>query len=160
MRKLVLAASLLGAGFAALGAVPSAALAQDEIQTIMPEDPDALAFQTAVGYSEAVIVDGMVYLSGVVAGPAEGETTMTPGFTRAFEHIGKVLERSGSSWDDVVTFDTFHTDLTGQLNEFVEVKNRYIKAPFPAWTALGVSSLYEPTAWVEIKIMARVSAED
>ncbi|WP_114521656.1 Rid family hydrolase [Altererythrobacter sp. ZODW24] len=138
----------------------SPALAQDEIQTIMPENPDALAFQTAVGYSEAVIVDGMVYLSGVVAGPAPGETTMTPGFTRAFEQIGKTLERSGSSWGDVVTFDTFHTDLAGQINEFVEVKNRYIKAPFPAWTALEVSGLYEPTAWVEIKIMARVSAAD
>ncbi len=132
------------------------ASAQEPKQTIMPEDPDALAFQEAVGYSEAVIVDGMVYLSGVVAGPAEGETSMAPGFTRAFDHIGTILARAGAGWDDVVTFDTYHTDLAGQLDEFVEVKNRYIKAPFPAWTAIGITSLYEPTGLVEIKITARV----
>ncbi len=54
-----------------------------------------------------------------------------------------------------MSFDTYHTDLAGQIDEFFVVKNRYIKAPFPAWTALGVSSLYEPNGLVEIKIMAR-----
>ena len=125
-------------------------------QTIMPENPEALAFQNVVGYSDAVIVDGMIYLSGVVATPMEGEDSMTPAFNRAFEQLGATLARAGADWGDVVSFDTFHTDLPGQLNEFVVVKNRYIKAPFPAWTALGVASLYEPEGLVEIKIMARV----
>jgi enamine deaminase RidA (YjgF/YER057c/UK114 family) len=141
----------LGSGLTAVSAA-----AQEAKQTIMPEDAEALAFQEAVGYSDAVISGGMIYLSGVVAVPVEGEETMAPAFTRAFEALGKTLERAGASWDDVVVFDTFHTDLAGQLNEFVEVKNRYVKAPFPAWTAIGVTSLYEPEALVEIKITARV----
>jgi enamine deaminase RidA (YjgF/YER057c/UK114 family) len=39
------------------------------------------------------------------------------------------------------------------------VKNRYVTAPFPAWTAIGVSRLYEPTAVVEIKVVARRRAK-
>lgn len=140
------ALAMLGAGSAA---------AHEPKQTIMPEDAEALAFQEAVGYSDAVIANGMIYLSGVVAVPREGEDGMAPAFTRAFEALGNTLKRAGASWDGVVAFDTYHTDLAGQLDTFVTVKNRYIKAPFPAWTALGVSSLYEPEGLVEIKITAR-----
>lgn len=153
LKHCVLAAAL---AMLAAGTAQAQDAAKPAKQAIMPEDPEALAFQNAVGYSDAVIANGMIYLSGVVAVPAEGEEGMAPAFTRAFEALGKTLHRAGAGWDDVVAFDTYHTDLAGQLNEFVEVKNRYIKAPFPAWTALGVSSLYEPEALVEIKITARV----
>lgn len=138
---------------AGLGAASAAA--HEPKQTIMPENVRQLAFQEAVGYSDAVIANGMIYLSGVVAVPREGEDSMAPAFTRAFEALGHTLKRAGASWDDVVSFDTYHTDLAGQIDEFVVVKNRYIKAPFPAWTALGISSLYEPKGLVEIKIIAR-----
>ena len=40
-----------------------------------------------------------------------------------------------------------------QLDDLVTVKNRYIKAPFPAWTAVGVTELYEPTAVTEIRLV-------
>ncbi len=129
---------------------------QAAFETVMPENPDALAFQEAVGYSDAVVVGDLVILAGVVAVPEEGDENMQPAFTRAFEHIGATLERAGVGWDDVVELETFHAGPMGpQLDEFVEVKNRYISAPFPAWTAVGVTELYEPTALVEIKVTAR-----
>ena len=109
-----------------------AALAQDGRQTIMPEDPDALAFQQAVGYSDAVVAGDLVILSGVVAGPADGDEGMAPGFARAFDRIALTLQRAGVGWDDVVEIQTFHTDLPAQIETFAEVKNRYVKAPFPA----------------------------
>ena len=147
-------------GLAALAlAAATPAYAQPAFGTLMPENAEARAFQESVGYSEAVIVGDMVYLSGVVAGPAPGEESLEPGFTRAFDHIGEILARAGASWDDVVLFDTFHTDLAGQIDAFVRVKNRYVTAPFPAWTALEISALYEPTAVVEIKVAARRRAQ-
>ncbi|WP_198301998.1 RidA family protein [Croceicoccus marinus] len=133
---------------------PQAASAQDAKQTIMPEDPDALAFQQAVGYSDAVVAGDLVILSGVVAGPADGDEGMEPGFARAFDRIARTLERAGVGWDDVVEIQTFHTDLPAQIDTFAEVKNRYVKAPFPAWTAIGITALYEPSALVEIKVTA------
>lgn len=129
--------------------------AKDASNVIMPEDAESLAFQQSVGFADAVIAGDTVYLSGVVAAPAAGEKGLKPAYERAFARIGVTLKRAGVSWDDVVDLTTFHTNLAGQINEFVEVKNRYIKAPFPAWTAIGITALYEPTAVTEIKIVLR-----
>jgi enamine deaminase RidA (YjgF/YER057c/UK114 family) len=129
--------------------------AKDAASVIMPEDAESLAFQKSVGFADAVIAGDTIYLSGVVAAPAAGETSLKPAYERAFARIGATLKRAGVSWDDVVDLTTFHTNLAGQINEFVEVKNRYIKAPFPAWTAIGITALYEPTAVTEIKIVLR-----
>lgn len=150
---LKLAGAFTLATFAATGA--GAQEAQPK-QVLMPEDADARAFQEAVGYSTAVIHGDTIYLSGVVAGPMEGEEGMEPAFTRAFEYLTRTLERLGATWDDVLVFDTFHQGPMGpQLDALVPVKNRYITAPFPAWTAVGVTELYEPTALVEIRLTVR-----
>lgn len=125
-------------------------------ETLMPENAESRAFQQAVGYSEAVIHGDTIYLSGVIAGPLEGEESMEPAFTRVFEQLTRTLERLGATWDDVLVFDTFHQGPMGpQLDALVPVKNRYIKAPFPTWTAVGVTELYEPTAYAEIRLIVR-----
>jgi enamine deaminase RidA (YjgF/YER057c/UK114 family) len=38
------------------------------------------------------------------------------------------------------------------------VKNRYIRAPFPAWTAIGVSRLIPDKGLTEIKMVAKLPA--
>lgn len=78
-----------------------------------------------------------------------------PAFERVFVRIAEVLVRAGVGWDDVVDMTTFHTDLPAQIDAFVAVKNRHVKGPPPAWTAIGISRLYEPTAIVEVKVVAR-----
>lgn len=149
MKHLLTAAALL-----AFATTPS--LAHEAKETLMPEDPEALAFQDAVGFSDAVIHGDTIFMSGVVAVPQEGDVGMEPAFTRAFERLGHTLERLGASWEDVIVFETFHTgSIAAQVEAFVEVKNRYIKAPFPAWTAIGVTELYETGALVEIKLTVR-----
>jgi len=137
---------------AGLVAAPTAAREADKV--LMSEQPQGRAFQESVGYAEAVIAGDTIYLSGVVAGLAKGETDLAPGYDRAFKSIAATLARAGASWDDVVDITTFHTDLAAHTDGFVAVKNNYVKAPFPAWTAIGVSRLYEPTAVVEIKVVA------
>ena len=131
------------------------AAAREASDVIMPADPEARAFQEAVGFADAVVAGDTIYLSGVVAAPREGEAGLEPAFERVFVRIADVLARAGASWDDVVDITTFHTDLPGQIDAFAAVKNRHVKAPFPAWTAIGISKLYEPTAIVEVKVIAR-----
>lgn len=111
--------------------------AREAATVIMPENKDALEFQNQVGFADAVVTGDTIYLSGVVAAPAPGETSLVPAFDRAFARIGATLKRAGAISDDVVDITTYHTDLAKQINEFAEVKNRYVKAPFPAWTAMG-----------------------
>lgn len=121
---------------------------------LMPTDPAARAQQAQYGYADAVIIGDTLYLSGVVAAPRPGETGLEPAYERAFARIAATLARAGASWADVVDMTTFHTDLAGQVEACAAVKNRYVKAPFPAWTAIGISTLFEPTAVTEIKVVA------
>jgi len=138
---------------AALPAAPAAA--REAGNVIMPADPAARAFQEEVGFADAVIAGDTIYLSGVVAAPRAGEAGLEPAFERVFVRIADVLARAGASWDDVVDMTSFHTDLPDQIDAFVAVKNRHVKGPPPAWTAIGISRLYEPTAIVEVKVIAR-----
>jgi len=133
--------------------------AKDAKNVIMPEDAENLAFQSAVGYADAVIAGDKVYLSGVIVTPQPGESDLKPAFTRAFDRIGRTLERAGVGWDDVVDLTSYHTDLQGSINQMVEVKSRYVKAPFPTWTAIGISTLYEADGVVEIKVVAQLQGE-
>ena len=149
-------ATIRRAAFIAALAAAAPGLHAEPKQAIMPENPEARAFQEAVGFSDAVIHGDTIYLSGVVAAPQEGETSLVPAYERAFARLDATLKRLGASWDDVLVFDTFHAGtMSTQLDDLVTVKNRYIKAPFPAWTAVGVTELYEPTAVTEIKLTAR-----
>ena len=133
--------------------------AATEKQTIMPEDEGARAFMEQFGFSEAVIHGDTVYLSGVILGPPRDGETMEEAFERGFQYIGTVLERSGSSWDDVIDITTYHVDIDDSMPALAAVKNRYVKGPFPAWTAIDIDRLYAPDGLVEIKITARVTPE-
>jgi enamine deaminase RidA (YjgF/YER057c/UK114 family) len=144
--------------FAALLALPAAAQAgtRQQATVLLSEDPGERKFQQDWGYADAVIVGDTVYLSGVVAGLRDGETDLKLAYDRAFARIGKVLERSGAGWDDVVDITSFHTDLTTQMPAIVAVKKKYMRDPPPAWTAIGVSRLIPNSGITEIKIVAKL----
>lgn len=134
----------------------AAAHAGEPKQTLMPESAEGRAFQEMAGFSDAVVHGDTIHLSGVVAGPAPGEDSLTPGYERAFARLDAIIRRLGATWDDVLVFDTFHKGpVAAQVEALLPVKNRYIKAPFPTWTAVGVSDLYSPGAVTEIKLTLR-----
>jgi enamine deaminase RidA (YjgF/YER057c/UK114 family) len=143
---------------AALLLVPAAANAgaRQEATVLLSENPGERKFQEEWGYADAVIAGDTVYLSGVVAGPRPGESDLKLAYERAFAEMGATLKRSGASWDDVVDITSFHTDLTTQMPAIVAVKHKYMKAPPPAWTAIGVTRLIPDTGITEIKMVARL----
>jgi hypothetical protein len=49
---------------------------------------------------------------------------------------------------------TFHVGLQQHLGAFMAVKDRYLPAPFPAWTAIGVSELAFPGGLAELRVTA------
>ena len=137
-------------------ATPALAGARAEATVVMPTDPQALKIWQDWGFADAIVAGDTVYLSGVVVGLREGETDLAAAYTRAFDRIGVTLQRAGVSWDDVVDITSYHTDLTTQMPAIVAVKNRYVKAPFPAWTAIGVSRLIPDRGLTEIKLVAKL----
>jgi len=150
MKIFTLFAPLLLISFAHAGA-------RQDSKVVMDSDPEEAKFQAEWGYASAIRVGDTIYLSGVVAGVRKGETDLTLGYDRAFQRIGETLKSAGASWDDVIDITTFHTDLTTQMPAIVAVKNRYIKAPFPTWTAIHIARLIPANGITEIKIVAKVS---
>lgn len=141
---------------AAVAASPQQPGARLQANVIMPENANQRRVQEQIGWADAVVSNGIVYVSGVPAFLRPGETEQEVAFVRTFEAIGKTLERAGVSWNDVVELRTYHTDPIAQIETFAKVKHRYMKAPHPAWSAIGTPALLQPGALAEIAVIAHV----
>jgi hypothetical protein len=73
----------------------------------------------------------------------------------AFEQVRAVLAEAGLDFSDVVELTTFHVGLE-HLRVFGAVKDRHLAAPYPAWTAIGVSALAFPGGLAEVKVTAQL----
>lgn len=103
--------------------------------------PDAPA---AIGtYSQAVKVGNTVYLSGQI-GLDPVKMDMVDGIdaqiARVFDNLKAVAEAAGGSLDDAVKLNVYLTDL-GNFVKVNEAMARYLKQPYPARAAVGVSAL-------------------
>ncbi|WP_205479565.1 Rid family hydrolase [Sphingomonas arenae] len=133
---------------------PALAGERQRANVLMSQDPGTLRYQEEWGYADAVVSGDTIYLSGVVVGVREGGDPEVA-FIRAFERIGEILKRAGASWDDAVEMTSYHTDLQTQMPVMIRVKNRFVKPPAIAWTAVEVSRLIPDRGITEIKVVAK-----
>jgi enamine deaminase RidA (YjgF/YER057c/UK114 family) len=118
--------------------------------------PDGMkATYDSFHFAPAVRHGDRLYCSGQVGTGPDGRLPSDPEaqFVNAFESVKSVLEAAGASLDDVVEMTTFHVGFGTQIASFMQVKDRYMREPYPAWTAVGVSEL-AMGALVEIKVIA------
>ncbi|QPQ56119.1 hypothetical protein IC614_06020 [Allosphingosinicella flava] len=154
MTKTILAIVTSGAALMA----SSAGLAQTRTDqtALMSTNPGMRQFQDQYGFSDAVIAGDMIFVSGIVAGTRAGDIEAS--YDNAYRVIGRILERAGASHDDIVDITSFHTDITTQIDALSKVQKKYLKAPYPAWTAIDVDRLLPDDGLTEIKIVARKPA--
>lgn len=130
-------------------------------QSMNPSSPifatkDGSTIFAKFSYSAAVRAGDFIYAAGQIglnpdgSMPEDDETQIT----NAFDRLQIVLEAAGSSLDDVVELVSYHVGLQKHLAPFVEIKNRYIRAPFPTWTILEIAGLARPGLVIEIKAVA------
>lgn len=105
------------------------------------QTPDAPA---AIGtYSQAVRVNGTVYLSGQI-GLDPSTMQMVEGIDaqihRVFQNLRAVSSAADSSFDDLVKLNVYLTDL-GHFAKVNEIMASYFRQPYPARAAVGVASL-------------------
>jgi enamine deaminase RidA (YjgF/YER057c/UK114 family) len=129
--------------------------AKEPKTVIMPDDPSRKKLWEEWGLADAVVHGDTVWLSGVVAAMPAGQTDQAAAFDSAFQRIGAILAKAGAGWDDVVEMTTYHTDVTTQMKDFIVVKRRYVRAPYPAWTAIDIDRLIPEGGLVEIRVVAR-----
>ena len=72
-----------------------------------------------------------------------------------FEFLKANLAAAGLTFDHVVELTTYHVGLRAHLQTFIAVKDQYVTAPYPAWTAIGVTELITEGTIIEIRVIAR-----
>lgn len=127
-------------------------------QVVIPSGMEG--FYKHFHFAPAVKDGDRLFCSGMIGLDADGKAVKEAElqYTRAFESLGAVLENAGASFADIVEVTTFDVGLQSQLRLFMQVKDRFLKEPYPAWTAIGVAELAVPGALVEIKVVARLRA--
>ncbi len=102
------------------------------------------AAPAAIGtYSQAVKVDGTVYLSGQIGlDPASMQLVdgIEAQIHQVFKNLSAVCEAAGGSLADIVKLNVFLTDL-GNFAKVNEIMGQYFQQPYPARAAVGVASL-------------------
>ena len=137
-------------------------------------------------FAPAVVANGMIYCSGIIGTSSDGEAPGSDGlrgakatlddagdapiaalvavrdpeaqFATAFEALRAILAEAGAELSDIVEITTYHVDIARHMEAFVRVKDRYLAAPYPAWTAIGVSELIAPGGLMEIRAIAMAPA--
>jgi enamine deaminase RidA (YjgF/YER057c/UK114 family) len=159
-RRDFLGMALLGAAggsLMALGEGDAAAVAADEAQESHPRGlfPQG-APAAAPGYSPGIAAAGrrVVFVSG--QGPQDLKADMETQIRQTFDRIGLVLKAGGASFADVVMLRAYFVHLGRDLPVYRKVRMDYLKAPYPASTAVGVTELAIPGLEIEIEAIAIV----
>ena len=128
----------------------------DKSQVVIPKGQEM--FYDRFHFAPAVKDGDRLFCSGVIGIGPDGKCSPDPEtqFTVAFETLSAVLKTAGSSFEDVVEITTFHVGLQKNITAFAQVKDKYLKEPFPAWTAIGITELAIPGGIVEIRATARL----
>lgn len=142
-------------------------------------------------FAPAVVIDGLVFCSGIVGTSVDGEpprrdkptkalegaeSTTAGGdagvsalvavrdpeaqFATAFEALAAILAEAGAGLGDLVEITTYHVDMATHWDAFIRARDRYLREPYPAWTAIGVSSLIVPGGLMEIRAVAELPKQD
>jgi enamine deaminase RidA (YjgF/YER057c/UK114 family) len=110
-------------------------------------------------YSHAVAIDlaetTLLHLAGQMALDEDGSVSggMREQAERVFDLLLRTLEHHACSFDDVVCIRTYITDLA-QVSDYAAVRARYITGTPPASTTVEVARLVNPSALVEVEIVA------
>ncbi|KJZ20314.1 RidA family protein [Loktanella sp. S4079] len=108
------------------------------------------------GFSPAVKSGDFLFISGQVGARPDGTAPTDVGAQTelAILRIQELLRLAGLDLSDLVDVTSYHVDIENTLEEFMAVKQRFIKSPFPAWSIIGISGLSRPELKIEIKATA------
>ena len=105
-------------------------------------------------FSQAVRAGDVVWVSGQVGTDENGVGKGLEAQARAaFRNLERVLREAGATVSDVVELVTYHVGME-EMPTFSKVKDEFFAEDYPAWTAVGVTSLALPDLLVEIRATA------
>jgi enamine deaminase RidA (YjgF/YER057c/UK114 family) len=104
----------------------------------------------------AVSADGVLRLTGHTGEISDGSLSADPEtqIRQVFRNIEVTLAEAGVEWSDVIEINSYHVGLLHQTETVLKVASEFLDAPYPAWTAVGISELIYPEAVIEISCVA------
>lgn len=73
---------------------------------------------------------------------------------QAFRNVADTLAAVDAAWSDVIELTTYHVHLHRHAEVLLRVAAEFLDDPYPAWTAVGVTELFERDALVEFQCVA------
>lgn len=118
-------------------------------------------WEPIVGYSRAVKMGTMIFVTGTTAtddkGEVVGEGDMYAQAKQTLANIERVLSRAGASMKDVVRTRIFVTDIS-RWQEVGRAHAEHFRDVRPATTMIEISKLIDPRMLVEIEADAVLSS--
>jgi enamine deaminase RidA (YjgF/YER057c/UK114 family) len=113
-------------------------------------------FYAATGIPAAVKSGDVLRLTGHTGDRADGTFSNDPeAQTRqTFRNVALTLSEAGLQWSDVVEITTYRVGLRAQSDVALRVAAEFLDAPYPAWTDVGITELFEPDALIEMSCVA------
>lgn len=119
--------------------------------------PDFAHYPDQWHFSPVLDTGAFVFFSGMTGVRADGSVASDPEeqIRDVFVFLAANLKVAGLSFDDMVEMTSYHVGLREHLAAFTKVKDEYVSAPYPAWTAIGVSELITEGTIIEVRIIAK-----
>jgi 2-iminobutanoate/2-iminopropanoate deaminase len=111
-------------------------------------------------WSNCLVVNGVAYISGMVARGNDGKVIAGDEYEQAklsFARIRNMVEAAGGTMADVVKITIFVTDIT-QREKVWQARREAFAGDFPTSTLVQVAALAEPSVKVEIDAIAYIGA--
>ena len=107
---------------------------------------------SSIGYTEAVLVDNVLYISGWL-----DKGTIAEQLQGIYVNLGKILKAYGATYQNVVKETLFTTDMEA-VKSNNEVRKVFYQGDYPAATWVQISRLYEgrKDAQIEVELIAHL----
>jgi 2-iminobutanoate/2-iminopropanoate deaminase len=101
---------------------------------------------TTAGYTEAVLVDNTLYISGWI-----GRGTIAEQLQEIYTSLGNILRAYGATYQNVVKETLFTTDIEA-VKSNNSVRKAFYRGDFPAATWVQITRLYSARADAQIEV--------
>ena len=111
--------------------------------------------------SPGIFAGDFLFLTGMTGAGPDGTVNSDPErqIRLAFERVETVLQEAGLDFSDVVEMTSYHVGISDHIDAFRSIRESYVKAPYPAWTAIEVNGFVTPGTICELRIVAKKRGE-